>query len=99
MSNQNVTVHIEADTSGYTLALADQVGQLRLCNRIRHERATGLAYVDGLLDDMCHDLGLDPLTTWRIPRQQERELAVFRSALRAADAVLTERLNRFINPA
>lgn len=47
------------------------------------ERARGLVFVAGLLDDLCDDLGMDPDTTWRAPHNVEVRRRRFERSLRA----------------
>lgn len=50
----------------------------RYRRRIAHERSSGKAEVSLLLDQMCRDLGLDPMATWRNPRMDEELMRAFR---------------------
>lgn len=43
----------------------EAASRLRYRLRIEHERSLGAAYVGRLLDQLCTDLGLDPVETWR----------------------------------
>lgn len=71
-----VTVTLEADTSRFVEAMeraAEDVRILRYRQRLRHERSLGQAQVGVLLDQMCRDLGLNPVQTWRLPREREEQ--------------------------
>lgn len=75
----------------------EEASNLRYRLRIQYERALGQAHVNELLDQMCRDLGLDPITTWRIPRAQEhrdRERARLYAELHAADRPTREEAER-----
>lgn len=72
---RTVTVVLDLDASRYLeqmnqAAIAAREAQAERIYRdsIAYQRALGLAQVAKLLDDMCHDLGLDPVQVWRLPR-------------------------------
>jgi len=73
-----VTVTLTADTTAFVDAMhdaAETLARTRYRLRVAHEWSLGQAYVGVQLDEMCRDLGLDPVVAWRMPRAVEQRLA------------------------
>lgn len=73
-----VTVELDVDVSEFVDACSrasEALAEGRYRRRIAHQRSLGLAQVGVQLDELCHDLGLDPVETWRKPRAEEQARA------------------------
>lgn len=72
---REITVELEIDASRFVdgmLRAYEATSVIKYRQRIEHERSLGKAQVGVLLDQMCRDLGMDPVKAWRLPRVLEQ---------------------------